>query len=958
MDGSGEEALRPVKTIAHALRMLVPLLGLWQGTALAVEQHSDNFDGPDPSWKVNFNSSQLKLGAHRRHTRIKVDGRSSEHFVLESLQPGAVAQFESPLPPARVIDDLELTLWMRSNRPGAILWLRAVLPHQTDPGTGRPAEIYFEGGRYQGPAGKWEQLSCVTLQKQKLALLGLLRSRIQQPQIDTRDMYVDRAVVTAQFDRGTVELFVDELRFGPIVGPSEDAVVQTAGESLQRASAVEFRLNQLFVEGRPFFPRIIPYHGENLDTLQQTGNVVYVPDYSDVRLLTELQQRKMWAAATPPRPLTPKGDVLQSHDAGFVPFSPETARILFWNLGTRIPGSAHEYLASWSNQIRNADRDFRRPIIVDVVGNERMISREIPMLSMSRHALNTSFSLRQYRDWLIERRPLPGSFPWTWIQTEPSQSNADWREQSRTTSVVVEPEQIFLQVYAALAAGCRGIGYWKRTPLDSEAAGADERLLAVSLLDLQLGLLEPWLATSIGGVWQIPFEPVGQDESTGNALLGRGDRSVRSKKSADQTRFEAAVIRSDNMLLLLPICYDDGSQFVPSAMVADEMEIVVPFHETASAWEVSTTGIRSLPRERGPGGIRIKLDRFDLGTVILLTSDPQVKPALERSIAAVAEQSARAWIDLASAKRTRVRGVHAELQNLGVDARNSSEVLAAADRALAAAQTAFERGAYNEARQHSGEAMKFVRFLQHRHWWFAVQKLSSPVSSPYTICFQTLPDHWRMIRRLGQSRAKMEANLLLSGDFEDEDTMIVEGWQHSQSSLDGVRAGAELVQSGREGKYCLRLWAAPVPGHQQLGSLPHSPVTMTTPPLPVRSGQIVHVSGWVQVVAPVTQSLDGAMLYDSLLGPSGALRWDTPAEWQRFELIREVHESGDFSLNLVLTGLGDVRFDDLQVVPHDPQAEIEFAGHSSADGNAESNQRSGPLKLLDRLPKLGPLQRR
>ncbi len=951
--------MRPVQTIATPLQLLVPLLALWPGTLFAAEQYAESFDGPETSWSVHFDRSKMKLGAHQRHVSILVDGRSSEHIGLDSTHPGAIVQFEHPLRPARVIDELELTLWVRCNRPGSMLWLRAVLPRQTDPTTGRPAEIFFEGGQYQGPADKWEQLRCATTEKQKNAALALLRSRLRQPQIDTRDMYVDRAVVTTQFDPGRVEFFLDELRFGPIVDPSSAAIVTPEGEGSRKKPSIERRLNQLYVDGRPFFPRITPHHGEALDDIKQAGiNVTWIRDYADKRLIGEIRQRGMWAAATPPRPLSPEGDVLQANNAGIVPFSPDTAGILFWNLGTRMPGSSHDFLSSWSNQVRSADRDFQRPIIVDVKGNEKVISREIPMLSMSRHALNTSFSLRQQREWLIQRRPVPGSFPWTWIQTEPVPGNTEWRNKARRIPVVVEPEQIFQQAYVSLAAGCRGIGFWKTTPLNSEATGADERQLAMTLLNLELDLLEPWLATSIGSPWQIPFEPANQKDKGNNLLLGRRERTQRPKGSPTGDQFEAAVIRSDNILMLLPIWYEDSSQFVPSPMLTEPMQIVVPFHETASAWEVTTTGIRSLPLERAPGGWRITLDRFDYTTAILLTADPQVKPALERRIAASAEKSARAWIDLATAKHRRVRRVHAELKDLGVDARNGSEVLAAADRSLAAAEQAFQRQAFNDARQHSGETLKFLRFLQHRHWWFAVQKLSSPVSSPYTVCFQTLPDHWRMIRRLGRSRSKMDDNLLRSGDFEDVDTMLVEKWKNKQSNINGVRTGAELTQSSRDGKYVLRLWAAAVPGNPLAGGLPDSPVTYTTPPLPVRSGQIVHVSGWVQVVAPITGNLDGAMLYDSLIGPIGALRWNEPAGWQRFELIREVHETGDFSIKMVLTGLGDVRFDDLRVVPHNPQGATEFAGHSSQAPDDESSGRGGPLKFLERLPKLRPLQRR
>lgn len=953
--------MKPVRTSFAVLRYLVLMVlsGLLAEAAPAADLFSETFDGANASWEVNFNRTQLGLVTHRRHEGIKVDGRAAEHFVLESLQPGAVAQFGHPLPPARVIDDLQLTVWVRSNRPGAILWLRAVLPHQLDPRHDRPAEVYFEGGRYTGPPGEWQQLTCATPEKQKLSRLAMLRSLMKQSQVDTREMYVDRAVITSQFDVGTVEMFVDELRFGPIVEPASDAVVLAGAEAATRQNqVVELRHDRLIVKDRPFLPRMTPYHGEELGLLKQTGfNVVWIPELTDRGLLNGLREQDLWATATPPNPVSPSGNVLQAKEAGFLPFTAETAPILFWNLGTRLPGDSHKFLLSWASQVRNADRDFRRPIFADVVGNERDISRDISMLSMSRHALNTSFTLKQNRDWLIEHRhsAVPGIFPMTWIPTEPANANVDWRKRLRRAPVVIEPEQIFLHTYAALAAGCRGIGFWKRTSLEADAPGAQERRLAITLLNRELDLLEPWLATSNSNVWQIPFEAAAADGDS-RRQSGKTDGAPKPKYEG---QLEAVVIHSGDTLVLLPVWYEDGSQFVPSAMVADDVQITVPFHETAAAWEVTTTGVRSLfqPRGRGPGGTRIKLDHFELGTAIVLTTDPEIKPALERSIAAMAEGNARAWIDLATAKRNRVKAVVEQLQSVAVDNLDSESVLAAADRYLASAEQSLQSGAFNEARLRSSQALKLLRYVQYRHWRFAVRKLSSPVSSPYTVSFQTLPDHYQMLARLGRSRASMDGNLLRSGDFEDEDTMRVEEWEHSQSYIDGVRAGAELVRAGRDGKYCLRLWAAPVPGHQLAGGLANSPVTVRTPPLPVRSGQIVHISGWVQVVAPVTGSLDGAMLYDSLLGPVGALRWRETGKWQRFDLIREVQESGDFSISMVLRGMGDIRFDDLRVVPHDPQPDAQFAGHSKQVPQDSDSTRRGPFKFLERLPKLSPLRR-
>jgi hypothetical protein len=93
---------------------------------------------------------------------------------------------------------------------------------------------------------------------------------------------------------------------------------------------------------------------------------------------------------------------------------------------------------------------------------------------------------------------------------------------------------------------------------------------------------------------------------------------------------------------------------------------------------------------------------------------------------------------------------------------------------------------------------------------------------------------------------------------------------------------------------------------------------VTTPPVAVRAGQIVHMNGWVRLVTPIVRNLDGAMLYDSIGGPEGAIRWHDASDWKRFELIREVQESGDLTLKISLSGLGEVQFDDLRIIPQNP----------------------------------------
>jgi hypothetical protein len=949
--------------------VLIVLLMRAETTA---EDFAEGFDTTTPSCRIRYDTSRLKLISHQRHT-TRHSGRSSERVVVEAFQPGLI-QFEQALPGARVIDDLKLSLWVHSNQPGAVLFLRLVFPHQTDPRPGKTKTLktYLRGDQYT-KIGRWQKLECTAHEDQVRRQIEQLRAQLNDPLIDTRDLYIDRMVLTAPVHRGVAELFVDELQFGPVIKLQSQVIVETvSNEESQPSFPVEFVLDRLLVQGRPFFLRLAAYHNERIDVLRDTGiNLVWVPNYQDRDLLSGLKRRGLWVTATPPRADTQTKDDTNAPRASLVPFTDETTPILSWILGTRIPPTAREEFVGVMQQVRNADRRFKRPVMADFTGLEHVYSRHDLMMGVSRHMLHTSFSFGQYRDWLIQKRDLaqPGTFLWTWIQTEPAAIHSEQRQAAGRTPAVVEPEQIRSQVYAALSAGYRGVGFWKRTALDAKTEGAEERRLAITQLNLELELLTPLLASGTV-VAQIPFSvPVRETPRFGQRSLDfrntqheiderrailQENENQRKRETEIDGELQAALIKSDWGKLLLPVWYETDSQFVPGQMAAKNVSIVVPGGgESASVWLVTTTGIRSLQREQVTGGVKITIPLLDQTAAILFTSDPAVIQSLRRKIKGMEMKSARVSIDLAAAKLERVRKVDDELQHVHAGQPDAPQLLSSAGNRIKIAEVAFKRGDYHAARERAAEAMQYLRILQRAHWNVAVSGLSSPVSSLHTVSFQTLPDHWRMVSRLGRSSVKLDANLLRSGDFEDMQTMVVEGWGHTQNQIEGIRAAADLYPGGFKGSYSLRLIAVPETGQDRIPTvIEKTPLTVTTPPVLVHSGQILHVSGWVRIVSPVVGNLDGVMLYDNISGPIGALRWKSRDTWQRFEIVRDVEKSGPFQLTVSLNGMGEIQLDELKIVPHSPQS-IPVAGEDSRS-QEDKSAGSRTLDFLNRFSGLRP----
>ena len=1000
-----------------AILLMLGLLGIH--CVRAVEFY-EGFDSRDPTWKLRYDRNQVRRVSQRRNRFIYAHGTASENIEVEAGRPGTKIRFEHKVDLARVIDGLTSEVALRSNYNGVRLAMRLILPHQTDPRTGATLSTRIYGDTYTN-APNWQLLKCSTLDELVERKLRLLRDLLYPTVIDDRDMYVDRVVLEVNLQPGTTEFFIDDLRMTGIVAPGKNTPIIQATGAADPSNAVEFQLDRLRVNGRPFFPRIMPFHGEDVAVFRRAGaNVVWTPDYRDTELMRELEDFGLWAMATPPRAMAESGDVLDASAASLVPFGVRTKRIMMWILGTRIPAASRDDLLSWIQLVRNADRQFQRPIMADITGDERVYSRHLEMTGFSRHVIHTNHSFKEYRNWLMQRRKLarPGSFLWTWIQTETDVLNAAWRERAGRTPLLVEPEQIRLQTYAAIAAGCHGIGFWKTQPLDSEESGNRERLLALTQLGYELKLLEPWLATgTVSG--QIPFTATTQsrnisqrDVGFGHAaaskrrlqsLLNERDSRLRSQSLSGRT-LEAAKINTDYGTLILPIWYETGAQFVPGQMAAQTATIVVPqVPETASVFAVSTTKIQALRSERVEGGTKITLENFDQTAAIAITSDRNWKAKFERRMEKHQADSARVAIELAKAKIDRVRRVDAELEKLGVGQRKSPYLLREASQLIADAEAAYRqaeaeerndaitfREGYHQARQSSRAAMQAIRILQRLHWDDAVRNRSSPLTSMHAASFQTLPDHWRMIAALGRSSIGIDDNLLPSGDFEDltPQEMIAEGWQHGQQPVDGVTANAELALTSLRGNYALRLVALPEANEDIPAVIDQKLVSVVTPPVRVEAGQLVHISGRTRVVRPIKGSVVGATLVDSIAGRAGALHWTQPVAeetvellqpirprrrhsrepaarrkqefrdgWERFELVREVFESGDLTLTFELNGLGEIQFDDIRILAlRPPNAD------KMADGKNQPRQprqprdsRPGALDFLPRLPKLRPL---
>lgn len=879
-----------------------------------------SFETGNPRAVCESAELQAALAAHALDTRDSHSGQQCELLVFRPARDNIEgARIALPLKACRVFPELEAKVWVRGTFASVQVGVRLRFPHQIDPRTSAPLAVDVFGESYSN-VGQWQQLTCATTQQ--LVSTRLLRARSQLSDelrpvvLDEREPYVDQLVLLVSIPpaREGAEfqaLQLDDVEFGPLVAPERTAPVRIT--PARAGSPLTFNDDRVRRDGRPFFPILIPYHQEPLEQISGSGvNMLWIPDYQDRPLLAAIESLDLGAIAAPPQP-TPE-EVLTGRST--IASLPDwTSPVWAWMLGFEIPADDRSYVAGWAKQVRDADRQLQRPIMGDVAGAEQNFHRTFSFLSASRFSVHTSLSPRDSFLQLRARRDaaLPGKPMFCFVQTEAS--DAILQALGNRASPVVEPEQILHQAYAAVAAGFKGIGFWKQIPFNVNGEGLDERIAAMQVFAAHARILEPFLSTS-----RVAFEiPVIVDGPTGrnsrpaaSPLASRWNRPVQqasfepAPESGLAAEIRAAVLQTDYGLLLLPVWFEPNGQYVPGPQHAQNVRFLLPGvgDVAQQAWEVTSTGISqsNLELQRIAGGTELVLAKFDQSTAIILSSDQQQMEALRQRARDYRHVAAEAYVSLAEKKLRRVAQVHDELTAQGHPHPQSAALLESAARSATVARQEMLADHAEEARIASQRALQFLRTLQRGCWETAVASVGNPATSLELCSFQTLPGHWRLIEELAGIRFP-DSNRLTGGSFENDETVMTHWGQDPDSNR------AAVLDLGPGG---------PARGQVLSLSLPEGlagrPFALLSPPVEVSPGELLLITGQVRI----PQTLRGVdaqfLIFDTQVGRAGAVRFPgTATDWTTFRMLRRVHESGNLRLRFELSGAGAVQLDDVRV---------------------------------------------
>ncbi len=672
----------------------------------------ESFEGPQVSWQAAEADLTYRVEAHHRFTGDAHTGQGSE-LVQISGTGGTHVYFAHDIGTARIVAELVPCVWVKANRPGIQILARVVLPHSPDPRTGQPMVTLIRGDSYSA-VGSWQQLKIVDTPQLVTRQVRVLRAQAG-PQVDPREAYVDKILLNVYGGPGQTAVTIDDLDVAGIVpiegtnpnrnavqpvsanGPIVPVAASTSATNPNWSNAatglhqVTLSGSVLLVDGRPFYPRIVATQGEPLAWLKQQGfNTVRSSGQFSDAMLAEAKQLGLWLIGPPPGSAAQgtEGNVLSAITPAFDP-------VLAWHLGLGLANRELLPTVALSKQLRQLDRQLRRPLVCSAEEDLLAYSRQVDLLSSYRFPLESTLQLKDYGDWIRNRPRLArlGTPLWTAVQTEAAPSIVE-QAAALSGKLAAEPsidvDSMRLLAYQAFCCGVRGIEFGSSSRLDAADEATRTRATALALLNLELELIEPWgaggnyvtTATSndpaITGIVlqtetarlvvamrcpkdsqyvaapqgggttlpaiagsgppaKLPTKPAPISETPTRKSDGSAD--LRSSKALSRT---GGGTRADSLSARQADDYATAGT-VPAASkspVPGTATLVVPgVPDGHRVWELTPAGLRPLRHERITGGTAIALEDFALTGVVLITSDPQVERDMTRRAAALAPRS-------------------------------------------------------------------------------------------------------------------------------------------------------------------------------------------------------------------------------------------------------------------------------------------------------------------------------
>jgi hypothetical protein len=844
----------------------------------------DGFETAQVCWEREHTDTTINLIAQERSVRAAHEGKLSERFDFEA-EAGSQFFVSYSLPRINVTDGLEAVLYVRANRVGVQLYARVVLPEDIDPETRAPSFVLIPGTIYDR-VDRWQRLELTNMLPSIERQARVLRASSRRP-VSLKGAYLERLVVNLMGGSGASEVFLDDLSITPVPAdivaewskrvPGKNSQrkegLATAGAAGQNSSLPTVKLEQNRLRRyskddhryHDWLPTAIDAPGADVVMLRQYGFDLLTDDHA-------ADPARIKAAVDKGFLLMPK---LSGIRAGADPEEiikqvsayPYKDQVAFWMLGeglgrkrelktrdaelnrTRKLIEQMRQLPAEYSRLTTAIVDGDLPLFARAPGNLETIGIQ-PLFWASAQELMENMVFLNQRRRLTALSKL-GALYWAWIPVSapPIVRENIWGDDVPPAwgRPRVQPEQIRLMTYMALAAGYRGLGFVGDADLTRPAGQAN--LIELAFLNEEIDLFESILARSADPIptYNV-FDPDPPDIPPPGSAVGSRVRPQRELEPRP-TLLAAAISVERKGALLLVADYAAYAQYQPPQMASHNLLIRPALPESAQAYEISPGEVKVLDRVRVPHGTQITLPEFSTTAMILCTTDTSLVERVQAAIAPVrplAVQLAIEQAELMFQAATEINGrLAADGQHLlgpedlkhrsdaGLVSRPTDErdLLAKAEASIKAAREAREREDFPLAWAEARRAERPLRHLMNGHWQrgfaaFAKAVIDSypkinpeqkpkryssaevkkknqddlknkllpeipiqlkGISCPPAIAANTLPELYLWIDWIGGKKGfKFGDNRLPTGSFDDPDAMTEAGWQNVNYQVDGV----------------------------------------------------------------------------------------------------------------------------------------------------------------------------
>jgi hypothetical protein len=864
------------------------------GERHAKAQLRDSFEGPEKTWQLSKEADcGVRVLVHDRPFRESHSGQSSEHFRL-TVGNGTFVPIVHAIGRAPLIQEFRPRLYLKADRASVQLMARVVFPRNLDRGSGQPITSLLRGDLYTD-VGQWQQLSIRDVGRLLDQESRNLRTQFGS-EIDPREAYVDLILLNAYSAPGNIDLWIDDLEIdgyinldsttGPQVARRPTSADFDPGSGASLPPAVVVQSSMIMLRGRPLVPRVVQHRGEPFEWLRSLGfNTIKLSASPSPADLKEARRLEMWLIAPPPY-----GDTSSAP----VSFDP----IIAWSLGSRLTERDLLGTRDLTAEVRRLDPQHDRPLLAGADSALGPYSRLAHLLLFERSLLGTTQELADSRGWLLGRSRLgrPGTPLLASIETQRSSQlneqlwlfggGAAWDED-------VDPQQLRLETYHAISAGARGFVFPSEQPLAIDTGPAALRTDAIRLINMELKLLEPWIAAG-----QLSEE------------MAAGDGTL-----------QVSVLATERSRLLVLTQHAPAQQFVLGPPPRNSLSVVVPgVGVSDKAYHISLAGVKPIQISHTSSGARIVLDSAPHAAAVVITQDHLAMHHLYRTLAEpdFKREACRLRYDVTARRLVHTMKVDARLTELGHPLAGATAVLESANASLQQAQKLFETNDFENCHEATTKAENLLARVRRGHWQQTAALFSTLAASPCIAQYTTLPLHWTVAERM--RKGQWGPNVQAVGDMESLDLMLKAGWQQQRLTLEGIGTDVSLSLSDpRAGRSALRLQAWATDAKRAPQTLERPPVWVVSSPVPVRQGQLVRIHGWANVPRRLTASPDGLLIFDSLSGSELGDRIRLTQGWREFTLYRAVPRSGALTVTFALTGLGEASLDDLSVSLLEPE---------------------------------------